>query len=115
VLGRSVSQDGNDILTGVPLPIITNPLLPSLIPLNEEESLLFSGIRPLQGDALIKAAGITRDDLEATQVVKSKGKKRNNSWTIPAPQSIVDDTSPPTQEPQYDMRSTSDTYSEQKN
>jgi len=31
-------------MTGNQLPIISNPLLPSLIPLNEEELLLFSNI-----------------------------------------------------------------------
>ena len=42
---------------------------------------------------------------------KSKGKKRSNSWTIPKaaePKSGM--ISPHTQEPQYDTKSTSDTY-----
>lgn len=110
-LGRTIEQDRDDIMTGVQLPIISEPLLPSLVPLNEEESLLFSHVKPLQGDALIAAAGITADDLPATVPKPSKGKQRSNSWSIPKPSSpISGKMSPHTQEPQYDTQSTSDTY-----
>jgi len=110
-LGRTIEQDKNDIMAGVQLPIISNPLLPSLIPLNEEESLLFSHIKPLQGDALIAAAGITAEDLPAPTPRPDKGKGRSNAWFIP-------ETTPPesgkitphTQEPQFNTKSTSDTY-----
>jgi len=110
-LGRTVEQDRDDIMAGMQLPVISNPLLPSLVPLNEEESLLFSRIKPLQGDALVAAAGITADDLPAPAPRPDKGKGRSNTWFIP-------ETTPPgsekitphTQEPQFDTRSTSDTY-----
>jgi len=108
-LGRTVEQDGSDIMTGAQLPIISDPLLPSLIPLNEEESLLFSNIRPLQGAALIRAAGISAADLDI--VPAPKGKKRSNSWTIPRTKSPVSgQITPHTQEPTYDTQSTLDTY-----
>jgi len=71
-LGRTIEQNKEDIMMGNPLPIISAPLLPSLVPLDEEESLLFSNIKPLQGAALIKAAGITRDDVE--EIPKHAGK-----------------------------------------
>jgi len=96
-------------MTGKQLPIISNPLLPLLVPLNEEESLLFLNIKPLQGATLVKATGITKSDLG--MVPKHVGKWRSNSWTIPAaaePGSSM--ISPHTQEPQYDTRLTSDTY-----
>lgn len=109
-LGRSVEQDRDDIMAGVQLPIISAPLLPSLVPLNEEESLLFSHIKLLQGDVLVAAAGITTSDLGAAPMRPDKGKKRSNSWTIPAAPPALDESSPPTQEPAYDTRSTSDTY-----
>jgi len=108
-LGRTVEQDRDDIMAGVPLPTISAPLLPSLIPLNEEESLLFSNIRPLQGAALVKAAGITAEDVGG--LPKRKGKKRSNSWTIPkAATPTSGEISPHTMEPQFDTRSTSETY-----
>jgi len=111
-LGRTVSQDGDDIMAGVPLPVISEPLLPSLVPLNEEESILFSHIKPLQGAALIAAAGITADDLPMVPPKKAnKGKRRSNSWVIrevTPPESGK--ITPHTQEPAYDTRSTSDTY-----
>jgi len=108
-LGRTVEQDRDDIMKGVSLPIISAPLMPSLIPLDEEESLLFSSIKPLQGAALVRAAGITAEDVGVT--AKSKGKKRSDLWTIPR---IVSQASgeitPHTMEPQFDVRSPSETY-----
>ena len=108
-LGHTVEQDGDDILMGVPLPIISNPLLPSLVPLNEEESLLFSNIKPLQGAALVRAAGITEEDVKVSS--KRAGKQKSNAWSIPKPaEPASGEISPHTQEPQYDTKSTSDTY-----
>ena len=108
-LGRTVEQDGNDIMAGVPLPIISAPFLPSLVPENEEESILFSNIRPLQGAALVRAAGITADDVRISP--KRKGKRNSNAWTIPeAAEPASGQITPHTQEPQYDTKSTSDTY-----
>jgi len=110
-LGRTDEQDRDDIMASVQLPIISNPMLPSLVPLNEEESLLFSHIRPLQGAALIAAMGITADDIRTEPPRADKGKKRSNSWTIPDPTSPKSGKiTPHTQEPLYDTRSTSDTY-----
>jgi len=97
-------------MAGSALPIISMPLLPSLIPLDEEESLLFSHIKPLQGDALVKAAGISLSDLAETAPQPAKGKKHSNSWVIPTPAPAPDGESPRTQEPQFDTQSTSDTY-----
>lgn len=111
-LGRTTEQDRDDIMAGAPLPIISKPMLPSLVPLDEEESLLFSRIRPLQGAALIAAAGVTADDLPTPPPKKkNKGKRRSNSWVIrePTPPESGKIT-PHTQEPVYDTRSTSDTY-----
>jgi len=98
-------------MTGIELLIISAPLLPSLVPLNEEESLLFSHIKPLQGAALIKAVGITTADLGAAKK-REKGKKRkSNAWVIPPAKDPASGAiMPHTQEPQYDTRSTSDTY-----
>jgi len=108
-LGRTVEQDGEDIMMGVPLPVISAPHLPSLVPLDKEESLLFSNIRPLQGAALVKAAGITEDDMEV--IPKRAGKQRSNSWTIKnAAEPGSGQITPHTQEPQYDTKSASDTY-----
>jgi len=108
-LNRTIEEDRDNIMAGNPLPIISAPLLPSLVPMNKEESLLFSNIRPLQGAALVKAAGVSASDLG--MLPKGKGKKRSNSWTIPkvaSPTSGV--ITPHTMEPEYDTRSTSDTY-----
>ena len=108
-LGRTVEQDKADILAGVPLPTISAPLLPSLVPLNEEESILFSSIRPLQGAALVKAAGITAEDVGG--LPKTKRKKRSDAWHVPkAATPVSDEMTPHTMEPQFDTRSTSDTY-----
>jgi len=108
-LGRTVEQDRDDIMAGVPLPVISAPLLPSLVPLNEEESILFSSIKPLQGAALIKAAGITAEDVGDPP--KRKGKKRSDAWHVPkAATPASGEISPHTMEPQFDTRSTSDTY-----
>ena len=107
-LGRTVEQDQVDIMAGIPLPIISAPLLPSLVPLDEEESILFSSIKPLQGTALVKAAGITAEDVG--DLPKTK-KKRSDAWHIPkAATPVSDEMSPHTMEPQFDTRSTSDTY-----
>ena len=78
VIGRTIEQDRDDIMAGVPLPIISEPLLPSLVPLNKEESLLFSLVKPLQGAALVAAAGITADDLPTRAPKADKGKQRSN-------------------------------------
>jgi len=108
-LSRTVEQDRDDIMAGVPLPVISAPLLPLLIPLDEEESILFSSIRPLQGAALVKAAGITAEDVG--DLPKKKGKKRSDTWHVPkAATPVSDEISPHTMEPQFDTRSTSDTY-----
>ena len=108
-LGRAIEEEKNDIMAGVPLPIISDPMLPSLVPMNKEESLLFSNIRPLQGAALVRAAGITAEDLGDEP--KGKGKRRSNAWIIPKAASPVSgEISPHTLEQQYDTRSTSDTY-----
>ena len=108
-LGRTVEQDGEDIMSGVPLPIISAPLLPSLVPLDEEESLLFSGMKPLQGAALVRAAGITEEDVAI--LPKRTGKQKSSAWTIAAaPEPASGQITPHTQEPQYDTKSTSDTY-----
>jgi len=108
-LGRTVEQDGTDIMMGVPLPIISAPFLPSLVPENEEESILFSNIRPLQGAALVRAAGITAEDVKVSP--KRKGKQKSNAWTIAAAaEPASGQITPHTQEPQYDTKSTSDTY-----
>jgi len=108
-LGRTVEQDKEDIMMGVPLPVIHAPLLPSLVPLDKEESLLFSNIRPLQGAALIRAAGITAEDVG--ELPKGSKKKRSDSWTIQKVASQASgEITPHTMEPQFDTRSTSDTY-----
>ena len=108
-LNRTVEEDRDDIMAGIPLPIITAPLLPSLIPIDEEESLLFANIKPLQGAALVRVAGITAGDLGETP--KNKGKGKSKAWTIPVTASPASgEISPHTLEPQYDTKSTSDTY-----
>ena len=109
-LGRTIEQDRDDIMAGAQLPVITAPLLPSLVPLNEEESLLLSNVKPLQGAALVRAAGISKSDLGKISK-KCKGKQQSNSWTLPEPvEPESSQITPHTQEPQYDTRSMSDTY-----
>jgi len=105
-LGRTVEQDRDDIMVGTSLPIISALLLLSLIPINKEKSLLFSSIKPLQGDALIRAAGIMKDNLPP-----GPSKKKMLHWSILVQVHIQNDTqSALTQEPVYSMGSPSETY-----
>jgi len=106
-MGRTLAEDLMDIEAGIPLPSMANPTLPN--PLvghgDEIDDILFSHIKPLQGDALIRAAGVLPEEL------------------LPRPRRAVPAPSPPetgaptqssttllTQEPSYAVAPPSDTY-----
>jgi len=73
-LGRTLAEDLMDIEAGIPLPKSANPVLrnPLLVDATEEDLLLFSHIRPLQGDALVRAAGVLPEELEPARKKKTE-------------------------------------------
>jgi len=106
-MGRTLAEDLMDIEAGIALPSLADPVLPN--PLvghgDEIDDILFSHIKPLQGDALIKAAGVLPEEL------------------LPRPRRAAPAPSPPgtnaptqssaallTQEPSYVVAPPSDTY-----
>jgi len=64
-MGRTLAEDLMDIEAGIPLPSLVAPVLPNPLVGNGDEidDILFSHIRPLQGDALIRAAGVLPEEL----------------------------------------------------
>jgi len=108
-LGRTLAEDLMDIEAGVPLPSLENPILrnPLVGDGDEIDDILFTHIRPLQGDALIRAAGVLPSELLPTRVAAAP--------TPPSPASEPNAPSlpvsaPPTQEPPYVVRPPADTY-----
>jgi len=96
-LGRTLAEDLMDLEAGVPLPslpalVLRNPLL---VDATEEDILLFSHIKPLQGAALARVAGVLPEDL-LPQPGPSNPSQSN--------------TDPPTQGPSYIVEPPSDTY-----
>jgi len=88
-----------DIEAGVPLPILSTPLLrnPLLVDATEEDILLFSHIKPLQGAALARVAGVLPEELHP-----------QSKPSAPTQTS----TAPPTQGPSYIVAPPSDTYND---
>jgi len=64
-MGRTLAEDLMDIEAGIPLPSLLNPVLRNPLVGNGDEidDILFSHIKPLQGDALIRAAGVLPEEL----------------------------------------------------
>jgi len=108
-MGRTLAEDLMDIEAGVPLPSLDAPVLRNPLVGNGDEidDILFAHIRPLQGDALIRAAGVLPSELLPTRVARAP--------TSPDPVSEPDAQSlpvsaPPTQEPPYIVQRPTDTY-----
>ena len=108
-MGRTLAEDLMDIEAGVPLPYMKSPVLrnPLVGGSDEIDDILFSHIKPLQGDALIRAAGVLPEELLpgplATGPVPS----------LPAPEQSAptqSSTAPPTQELSYIVEPPSNTY-----
>ena len=95
-MGRTLAEDLMDIDAGIPLPAVANPILrnPLLEGGDEDDAILFGHIKPLQGDRLIRAAGVLPEDLLPSHV--------------PASQPTT--SAPPTQEPPYIVQHPADTY-----
>jgi len=102
-LGRTMAEDLMDIEAGIPLPALSNPILrnPLLDGGDEIDIALFGHIRPLQGDRLIRAAGVLPEDLLPRTRPAAK---------VSAVPLQTSDSVPPTQEPSYAVRSPVDTY-----
>jgi len=108
-MGRTLAEDLMDIEVGVPLPSLVNPVLRNPLVGNGDETddLLFSHVRPLQGDALIRAAGVLPEELlpgpPAKNPVPSIPALEQSAPTQPS-------TAPPTQEPSYIVEPPLNTY-----
>jgi len=105
-MGRTLAEDLMDIEAGVSLPYVANPVLrnPLLEDADEIDSILFSHIKPLQGSALIRAAGVLPEELLSRPPV---------AGPVPAtPEHIVPTqaSSAPTQGPSYVVEPPTDTY-----
>ena len=102
-LGRTLAEDLMDIEAGVPLPALENPVLrnPLLEGGDEIDTILFGHIKPLQGDRLIRAAGVLPEELLPRPRTKTK---------VPTPLLPTAESLPPTQEPSYVVRSPASTY-----
>jgi len=64
-MGRTLAEDLMDLEAGIPLPGLSAPILrnPLLTDATEEDILLFSHIKPLQGAALARVAGVLPEEL----------------------------------------------------
>jgi len=108
-IGRTLADDLMDIEAGVPLPYMENPVLrnPLLDGADEVDSLLFSHIKPLQGDTLIRAAGVLPEELLPGP------RMAGSAPAAPVPEQGVptqSSTAPPTQGPSYIVTPPLDTY-----
>jgi len=102
-MGRTLAEDLMDIEAGVPLPTLENPILrnPLLEGGDEDDAILFGHIKPLQGDRLIRMAGVLPEDL----LPEPQPTTEEPTVRLPTTDSI-----PPTQEPTYIVRSPVSTY-----
>ena len=108
-MGRTLAEDLMDIEAGVPLPSLVNPVLPNPLVGNGDEidDILFSHIKPLQGDALIRATGVLPEELVP------RLRKASPVPSPPAPELDAPTQSSSallTQEPSYIVAPPSDTY-----
>jgi len=102
-LGRTLAEDLMDIEAGIPLPALENPILrnPLLEGGDEIDAALFGHVKPLQGDRLIRAAGVLPEEL----LPRPQTKTKKPTAHLPTADSI-----PPTQEPTYVVQSPASTY-----
>ena len=107
-MGRTLAEDLMDIEAGVSLPSLINPVLrnPLMEGADEIDSILFAHIKPLQGDALIKAAGVLPEEL------LPRPQKAGQIPAAPAPEqdAPTQASSVPTQGPSYIVEPPTDTY-----
>ena len=107
-MGRTLAEDLMDIEAGIPLPSMVNPVLrnPLLVDADEIDTILFSHIKPLQGDALIRAAGVHPEEL------LSRSSVAGPIPAAPIPERIAPTqaSTAPTQGPSYIMEPPTDTY-----
>jgi len=96
-LGRTLAEDLMDLEAGVPLPSLSAPILrnPLLTDATEEDILLFSHIKPLQGATLARVAGVLPEDLLPQPGLSAPSQS---------------DTNPPTQERSYIVEPPAETY-----
>jgi len=104
-MGRTLAEDLMDIEAGVPLPALESPILrnPLLEGGDEDDAILFGHIKPLQGDRLIRVAGVLPEEM----LPGPRPATKESAAPIPTPASA-----PPTQEPSYAVRSPVDTYND---
>jgi len=98
-----------DIEAGIPLPSLADPVLRNPLVGNGDETddILFSHIKPLQGDALIRAAGVLPSELLPTRPAVAPAPP------LPAPEPSApaqSSSAPPTQEPSYIVVHPLDSY-----
>jgi len=107
-LGRTLAEDLMDIEAGVPLPTLANPILrnPLLENADEIDTILFSHIKPLQGAALIRAAGVLPEELLSRPTVAGPVPVA----PIPEPVAPTQASSAPTQGPSYIVEPPADSY-----
>jgi len=108
-MGRTLAEDLMDIEAGVPLPSLAAPVLRNPLVGNGDEidDILFSHIKPLQGDALIRAAGVLPSELLPVRTAVAPAPP------VPAPEPDAptqSSSAPPTQEPSYVVAPPQDTY-----
>jgi len=108
-MGHTLAEDLMDLDAGIPLPSLQDPVLRN--PLTEEgdkeDALLFGHIKPLQGNKLIRAAGVLPEELVPRPQAASTEQKAPASHSSVL---VVTHTTPPTQEPLYIVQPPSDTY-----
>jgi len=108
-MGRTLAEDLMDIEAGILLPSLEAPVLRNPLVGNGDEidDILFSHIKPLQGDALIRAAGVLPSELLPARAAAAPAPP------TPAPEPdapSVPSSAPPTQEPSYIVAPPQDTY-----
>ena len=107
-LGRTLAEDLMDIEAGIPLPTLASPMLrnPLLEDADEIDAILFSHIKPLQGAALIRAAGVLPEEL------LSRPSAAGPVPAAPAPERAAPTqaSSAPTQGPSYIVEPPADSY-----
>jgi len=108
-MGRTLAEDLMDIEAGVPLPSLEAPVLRNPLVGNGDEidDILFSHIKPLQGDALIRAAGVLPSELLPMRTAAAAAPP------VPAPEPSAPtqpSSAPPTQEPSYVVAPPHGTY-----
>jgi len=107
-MGRTLAEDLMDIEAGISLPSMVNPVLrnPLLEDADEIDSILFSHIKPLQGVALIRAAGVLPEEL------LPRPTRTGPAPAAPAQDAPTQASSVPTQGPSYIVEPPTDTYSD---